>query len=224
MQCPNCRLEKLPYTDICDCGYSFDSGAREFDSAGKKCPLCVKYVRADAVICPSCEEPLREAKRPMVGMAIATMLGIGGLIRSASVLSSAMITLPAGVQATLHHSSAEYQVAALIGASVTLVGYCALLLGVFMTFSHLPHGRSVVRITSWIMMAVIILQTVLLTNLVARSSTFESLAGPASGGLLGGLVGSAIVGVLVQWGMILFLFRNRPGVAPLDPLLTSERT
>jgi hypothetical protein len=209
MQCPKCRIESPPSTDRCDCGYSFENQNQLRDSAdSKKCQFCAEFIKIDASKCRFCGERLGDARRPTAGIAVATIFGLVGLIWSGYELMSATITDPAGLRATLFRSFPGYQTTAFMGTSLGLVGNSVLLVGAFMSFFYHPHGRTVVRVASWAMIAVILLLTLVTINLVVSSSTWESLGGSTRDGFLGGLVGGALGGAL-QWGLILFLFRTR---------------
>jgi hypothetical protein len=120
------------------------------------------------------------------------------------------MTNPAESVATFYRAFPGFRDATFMVNFLDLGGNSALLVGAFMSFFHHRHGRTVVRTTSWIMIGVIVLAEALIGNLVVRSSTWESLDAPAKGAyLIGGFVGG-VVWAFVQWGLILFLFRNRP--------------
>jgi hypothetical protein len=60
-----------------------------------------------------------------------------------------------------------------------------------MSFFDQPHGRTIVRITSWIMIAVTVVGGAILANLTVNWATWGSLDVPISV-VVGGLVGSVI--------------------------------
>jgi hypothetical protein len=140
---------------------------------------------------------------------VATIFGLVGLIWSGYAAFSALTTDPAGIQAALYRSFPGYQQAALMGSSLAFTGNAALLVGALMSFLYHPHGRTVVRVTSGIMIAAIVLQTVVTINLIVASTTWGSLDGASRSSFMGGFVGAAIGGAVIQWGLVLFLFRNR---------------
>jgi hypothetical protein len=109
----------------------------------------------------------------------------------------------------MYGSFPGYQGASLVLNSLGLLGNSALLVGALMSFFYHPNGRTVVRVTSWTMIAVMVLAELLIGNLFVSSPTWETLDGQTKGGIIGGLIGGAVAG-FIQWGLMLLLFRNRP--------------
>lgn len=144
-----------------------------------------------------------------LGVTVATILGLVNLIWSGDMLLSGMAAEPGGIQAALYLAFPGYHEATLLRTTLNLIGNSVLLIGAFMSVSYGPRGHTVVRATSWIMIAAAIVGAALMmTLLIGRSAAWESLDADTRGGLIGGLVVGAI-GRVLQWSVLLFLFRNR---------------
>lgn len=164
------------------------------------------YEIADAVL----GERLDNVQRPRLGIAVATVLGLINLIWSGELLFSHTTTpVPGDIQPVLYLAFPGYYEASLLRASLNLIGNSALLVGAFISAFYDLRGRAVVRATSRIMIAVAVVGAALLiATLMGRSVTWGAMDAVTRKAVIGGLVVDAIGGLL-QWSILLFLFRNR---------------
>jgi hypothetical protein len=163
------------------------------------------YRIADAVF----GEQLDDVKRPRLGIAVATVLGLINLIWFGDLLFSHTTPVPGDIQPVLYLAFPGYYEASLLRASLNLIGNSALLVGAFISAFYDLRGRAVVRAISWIMIAVAVVGTALMIGtLMGRSVTWGAMDTNTRNAVIGGLIVGAIGGLL-QWSVLLFLFRNR---------------
>ncbi len=176
------------------------------------CTSCGKLVENGAQFCGACgksaaaDNPSIE-KRPIAGIAVGTILGVIGVIWSVAAIFKLLYSTPAGFDAALFEAFPALQGISLIGATLGLLGNSALLIGVLLAFLRHAKGHKTVRVTSYCTFVALILIFVASYFAVTGAPAWQALDAPTKGSLIGGLSGGVIGGIL-QWGLVLFLFRK----------------
>jgi zinc-ribbon domain len=185
------------------------------------CSRCGRELPGGAAFCAACGTPrtplasrsaeytaagVQAGRRPVAGIVVAGVLGSVGLLWSCVAVLSFM-SGPTGVQGLLFRAFPGLQDIQFLTTSAGMVGNAAVLIGAVMSFLLHPAAAKVVRVSSWAMLLTIGVSTVVTGAVIFGSAAWPSLEAPARGSLMGGLVGGAIGG-LIQWGLILFLFRK----------------
>lgn len=176
------------------------------------CSSCGKLVADGAQFCGGCGKPAAAdspsiEKRPIAGIAVGTVLGIIGAVWSVAATFKLLYSNPAGIEATLFEAFPALQSTSIWGAALGLLGNSALLIGVLLAFLRHPKGHKTVRLTSYCTFVALLLMFVASYLAVTGAPAWQTLDAPTKGSLIGGLSGGVIGGIL-QWGLVLFLFRK----------------
>ncbi len=114
---------------------------------------------------------------------------------------------PGSMQTAFSEAFPGVEVINFFGSSVGLIANSVLLIGVLLAFLRHPNGHKTVRITAYWALAATFLLFVASYFAVTSAEAWQYLDPPTRGGLIGGLVGGMIGGIL-QWALLLFLFRK----------------
>ena len=175
------------------------------------CPECGKRLKIDDKICPNCGVKLSwedEKERPIAGIVVAGILGTIGIVWTLLALYNILYQEPSGARRELIDLFPSLQIVGLFGSSVGMVGNITLLVGALLSFLMHPKGNMVVKATAWSMILITILICISSKLVITTgSSNWPDLDNRLKTSIIYGLSGS-IIGGLVQWGIILFLFRK----------------
>ena len=196
--CVKCGSEydaKLGNNFCAHCGFDFR----------KNTPQSQGVLENPAMVNP---QPVSQpVKKPVVGIVVALVLGIVGLLWTCAVLFHTLYGTPSSTQLAFQQSFPSLAIKTYIGLSFALIGNVVLIIGAFMAHLNHPSGAKVVRITSYSMIGLTFVLVVITYFTVTGAEAWPTLNAPTKGALIGGLVGGTI-GALLQWGFLLFLFRN----------------
>ena len=146
-------------------------------------------------------------KKPIAGIIIAVLLGIVGLLWSFAVLFHSLYGSPSSIQIALQQTFPTLQIKTYIGLSFALIGNAALIIGGLMAHLSHPSGAKTVRVTAYFMIVATVLLSVWTLFATIGAEAWPTLDAATKGALIGGLIGG-FIGALLQWGLILFLFRT----------------
>ena len=165
---------------------------------------------------PHSQQPANSEDKPIAGIIVALVLGIIGLLWTCAVLFQNLYGTPNSIQATLNQIFPSLQIKAYLGLSLGILGNAALIIGALMSHMNHPKGVKAVRFTSYLMIISTALASVITYFAVTGADAWLALDAPTKGALIGGLVGGTI-GAFLQWGLILFLFRQKHGERNPEP-------
>ena len=183
------------------------------------CSKCGQELSEGAIFCTTCGGPLaQEAARtpkspdqpmakPLAGIVVGGVLGTIGLLWSTVATFSSLSSDPSGPQAQLLLLFPGLGEVQFLANSTGMIGNAAVLIGALLSFLLHPSGNSIVRITSWAMLAGVVIASLLTAAVVLNLSAWPLLQPEAKASLLGGIMGGLIGGVF-QCGLIIFLFRG----------------
>lgn len=193
------------------------------------CSQCGEAIATESVFCSACGSqvlPVRprsssraqpnERTRPIAGIVVAGVLGIIGVLLSCFSLFAG----PIGNQRFMYIAFPGLAELSLLGSIIAMGGSTAILIGALMSLLYHPAGANVVRITSWAMLAISILMGFITGIIMLTSSAWPSIDESTKLPLIGGAIGG-VIGGLVQWGLILYLFRRRARKTHLKPMRSS---
>lgn len=176
------------------------------------CSRCGKKISEGAQFCSGCgtsvvaEDTVTE-KRPVAGIAVGAVLGVIGIAWALTAIFKSFSGNAAGIEAALYKAFPASQDIGFFGSTLGLVSNSALLIGVLMAFLRHANGHKTVRITAYCASFALLLIFIALYVAITGAPAWQTLDASTKGSLIGGLIGGAIGGLL-QWGLILFLFRK----------------
>ena len=177
-----------------NCGQKIEEGKKFCGACGKSIDAQTQVIVAD--------------KRPIAGIAVATIIGIIGIPCNIVVIFKSLYYNPMGVEAILYQAFPALQSITFLSSSIGIAGVSILLIGVLLVFLRHPNGNKTVRITCYCMLLAIIGMFIASYFAIVESTAWSTLDSSTQGGLIGGLVGGLIGGIF-EWSLILFLFRKR---------------
>jgi hypothetical protein len=139
---------------------------------------------------------------------VALVLGIIGLLWTSAEFFHTLYGTPSSTQVALLQTFPSLQTKSFIGLSFALMGNTVLVIGALMAHLNHPNGAKVVRVTSYSMIALTVLLVAITCFAVFGADAWPTLDAPTKGAMIAGLVGG-IIGAVLQWGLIVFLFRER---------------
>ena len=146
-------------------------------------------------------------KKPIVGIIVTLVLCVGGLIWSGAVLFHSFFGSPNNAQVLIYQLFPLLQINAYIGGSFALLGNTTLIIGALLAYQNHPNGSKVVKVTSYSMIGLTLLLVLISCFAVFGVNAWATLDLPTKGAMIGGLIGGTI-GAIIQYGLIIFLFRN----------------
>ena len=183
------------------------------------CSHCGQEAAGESKFCAGCGAALEPAigqsapaarradRRPVAGIVVAIVLGSIGLVWSCVELFSSLSGTAGGVKGAFFAVFPGLRDVQFLATSAGMIGNTAVLIGALMSFLFHPGGPRVVRAASWTMLVIVAIGMALTGVVISNSEAWRSLDAPTRGSFIGGIIGAAIGGVL-QWVLILFLFRK----------------
>ena len=144
--------------------------------------------------------------RPLAGIAVAGVIGVVSLVWSFITISGALSGT--GIQSQFFAAFPGTQGVSLLANSVGMIGYAAVICGAFMAFFMEPNGARIIRLASWGMIAASIISAGFTVALVRYAPAWFSLAPAVQGGFFGGII-VGLIGTVLTWWLVLFLFRSK---------------
>jgi len=180
------------------------------------CSGCGKAAGEDSKFCASCGAMLGSQSKPSaspsakyrVGIIVTSVLSSLSLIWSLLVVFGQFLVQPSQSVQLMRNVFPSIQTYTLLGSSASILGNCALLIGAWLTYSMEERGLKIIRLTPKLMMFAGCLLTFLSLDDMTSNMNWDRLDAATKGGIVGGAIGAAIGG-LIQYGLILFLFRER---------------
>jgi hypothetical protein len=139
----------------------------------------------------------------MVGIVVGGVLSAAGLLGAISALAN----LGAPSQNTIIQSVPELAAVRLLSAATLSVANGTVLIGVLLALARVRAGPRVVRIACVITLLASVGLAALRWAVVVGSPAFTTFDPPLAYGFKGAVIGS-VVGSVVQWGFIYYLFRR----------------
>jgi hypothetical protein len=152
--------------------------------------------------------PGQPQKKPIVGIVVALVFGTTGLLWCFAVLFHLLYGTPGSAQVALQQIFPSTEGTKYIGTSFGLTGNAVLIIGALLACFNHPKGAKVVRITSYCMIGLTFVSFVISYFLITDADAWQTLDASMKGGIIGGLIGG-MIGSFFEWGLLLFLFRNR---------------
>ena len=189
------------------------------------CPECGRQVSDAAPACPTCGYPLHRvavatapvAAAPPIEPAVASAappkpiagIVVGGVLSAYGVLSGliAMGRLDHMAQNFIVQSVPALMPLKLLGLALGLLVDTCVLIGVLLALAGSRAGHRVVRIASIAALVVFLPLAMLGLLVVMGSPAWSGFSGPLSAAFVGAVVGG-MVGTVVQFGLLLYLFRR----------------
>jgi len=151
-------------------------------------------------------------RRPIVGIAVGAIFGLLGLLWSSAQIFKALYTNTSGPAADLYRAFPPLQDIAFFGSSLGMLGNSVLLIGVLLALMRHVNAARTVRMTSRCMLGAILATSIASYLVLTRADAWQLLDPRTKGGLIGGLIGG-LLGGGVQWGLVLFFFREKASLA-----------
>jgi TPR repeat protein len=157
-----------------------------------------------------------DCKKPVAGIIVALVVGVIGVIWSCAELFHNLYGNLSNVQALLYQAFPALQIKNYIGYSFALLGNAVLVIGALLAHQNHPNGVRVVRVTTYAMIGMTVLLVAIGCFAVFGADAWATLDATTKGAMIGGMIGG-IIGAVIQWGLILFLFRNCKSASNISP-------
>ena len=145
--------------------------------------------------------------RPTAGIVVAIVLGLVGLVWGGAIVFRDFYGELSAARIQLYKYFPDLRTIGVLASSIGFLANTTLLIGALLSWFGHPHGNRTVRITSAIMLGVVVLAVCASLGAVTGSRHWSSLGPVVQGEVIGGMLGAGIAGVF-QSGLILYLFRK----------------
>ena len=183
------------------------------------CTNCGEPIHEGARFCGACDNSAAATgdhdsmrvprKRPVAGIVVAAICGFAGLLWCLSNLFRGLAPMSWGVAAALYSSLfPSFRNASVLNCAAGVIGNAALLVGTCLTFIRHCNGAKVVRVSCYCMLLLSLLLFTAAYFSITAGDAWRNLNASTQASITRGLVG-ALVGNILQWGIVLFLFRKR---------------